>query len=357
MVVNMLNKLTEFNNELTELGEVISKIEALPSDLQDLMMDKFKNTVLEEDNEPIQQEDRAIEPEKNQEGTSIDKILAVLPELTQKEAEEQVQEIRRRYISAPSHRKIEILNEIPSIHGITRKTGVHYNTVQNCLNYNKYAPVRTGDVARIRLIESSKNSPVFYYIPKNKEESVNNNCSEIKPFKEYYTKPSIPYSQSKPYVVSKNGCPYTTHTTKEERDKAYSIGEKTGWDKARMYNLPNYVIYDGKNTYSIFIPKTNKLLREKITLKDAKGFVDWINEAKDYNGGAKVNFDSYFNVYFNRTSKGLPSWQYKQHQPNKRDKRISGRTLEKLRENMSKQGLTLSKSFGDYTIDLTHFLE
>lgn len=299
----MLDKLTEFNNELTELGEVINKIEALPSDLQDIMMDKFKNTVLQ-DNEPvkkpIQQEDEVKSKISTTKKRTVSKILTCLPELTVSEAEAQVKEIRSRYMSAPYKRKIEILLEIPSQKMLINATGFSSTTIQRYLDHPHDSPIKTGVVGKIKIDETRHNSPAFYYIIKKE--------SEDAPSKDHkYTKNSKPYSQSKPWVVMKDGRGYTIHRTREERDEAYEIGLKTDWDKAKMYKLPNYVIYDGENTYSIFIPKTNHLLREKISLQEVYDFVEWINEAKDYDGGAKVNFDSYFNVSFNTTSKGLPS--------------------------------------------------
>lgn len=378
----MLDTLEEFNKELTQVTEVIHKIEELPVDLQDMMMKKFKTEVIGKQVEvkpdvtvkqSVKKEEtvkQSVKPEETVKKStnkskrpiktdSLNKILACLPLLTHKEAEKEVNKIREKYIHAPQKRKIELLSEIPCKKWIMSQTRLSDTTVKNWLeNYND-SLVNLGVVGKINLTGNLYNSPAFYY--KIKQETgdipiLDNTLNEVQSMEPEYTYNSNPYHTGYPWQILKEGKPYTYHNTKKERDEAWEIGEKTDWDKARMYKLPSYVIYYGNNLYSIFIPKTNRLFRERATLQEVKNFIAWLEEAEDYNGGADVKFKQYYRVSPSRTINGFPAWKYSYHNEYKARKTISGRTLDKLSENMDKKGFKLSQSIGYYIIDLEEYI-
>lgn len=340
----MLRNLEEFNQELTELEGILGKINKLPKEFQDMMMSKFKKEVLSNetmDNQVVEQP-KTCAPVN----THLKRILRELPLLTDEEAQRQVEKIRGEYKYAPRHRRLEMLSEIPSLKRLIQQTGYSDTTIRHWLNNQQ----DKGVINKIPLVPYNEyNSPSFYYKIK-KEDPVKDDVPPV------YGKNSNPYKGHCAWVITRNNLNYTWHSTQAERDEAYRIGEETNWDKARMYKLPNYVLYDGDNSYSVFIPKTNKLILEKVNLQVVKGFVEWINEAKNYNGGRTVHFHSYWQVSVSKTKNGAPSWQYRYDDGAGRIRRIYGRTLKKLEEHMLEKGFKLTKTFGEIRIDLEKFI-
>ena len=266
--------------------------------------------------EPVTQQnifEESLTPKQEKTPTPINRgdiILQYLPEMTHKEAEEQVQKIREKYNISSADARSRILSEIPSIKGLTEKTGFPKQIVKNWLEKYNSSLISRGLIGKIRLNPHNKyNSPTFYYKIKKETGVKTGSCENkgnVQPMTPVYTKNDKPHkNQSLPWVILKNSIAYTYHATREERDEAFSIGMKENWDKAKMYKLPDYVIYEGNNKYSILIPGTKEIFHEKLGLRETREFINWISEAKNYDGGLSVTFDAYWNVSFNKTTLGM----------------------------------------------------
>ena len=71
-----------------------------------------------------------------------------------------------------------------------------------------------------------------------------NNKKSRKTKKVTFSKTFYP-SQDKPWVILKDRPIFLKFETEEERDEAFEIGKKTGWNKARMLKLPEYITWGG----------------------------------------------------------------------------------------------------------------
>jgi hypothetical protein len=333
----MIGNLKELNKEAQEIRETLQAIQDFPDDIKELMMDKLRNNILDIP-EKVEKPVKITKKHSCCYSSLEQQILEELPEMTPTEAGKYAQEVRRKYYGNGVTAQQKIVSEISSVPHLAKVLKYDKSTIHKSLK----PLVNDGVVGKVKLNPHKKSLGIFYKIKKE-------GAIVDAPI---YSKNTRPWKNStRPWVTLKNSKGYTLHRTKEERDLAFKIGGECNWDKARMYELPDYVTWGDDDEYDIYIPGTEKLLFEKVSLRIVRRFVEWIGEAVDYDGGAEVHFNTYYQVYFAKNRINLPQWEFKTGV-----NIIRGTSINRLSENMRKQGHVLAKLPGHFIVDLEDLL-